>query len=128
MNTVLICLIIATLMPILFKAPLAFAMNQLGGYDNRHPRAQQSTLKGFGARALAVHQNSFEALLMFTPGALVAFTSELSGQLASSLAIAFVVSRLVYALCYWWDYHMLRSSAWSVGFGCSIALLFTPIF
>ena len=45
-------------MPILFKAPLAFAMNKLGGYDNRHPRAQQAQLKGFGARALAVHQNS----------------------------------------------------------------------
>lgn len=114
-------------MPILFKAPLALAMNKLGGYDNRHPRAQQAQLKGFGARALAVHQNSFEALLMFAPGAIVALTIAQPSNLANTLAMTFVGSRMLYAVCYWCDIHVLRSSAWAIGFGSSIALLFTPM-
>ncbi|GAA0852842.1 MAPEG family protein [Aliiglaciecola litoralis] len=121
--TIIICLIIATAMPILFKAPLAVAMNKLGGYDNRHPRAQQSKLTGFGARAKAVHENSFEALIMFTPGAVTAIATGTTGYLADTLAITFVVARMMYALCYWFDIHVLRSAVWFVGFGCSIGLL-----
>ena len=56
MTIIIICLFIATLMPILAKAPLALAMNKAGGYDNRNPREQQKSLSGFGARANAAAQ------------------------------------------------------------------------
>ena len=75
MNTLIVCAIIAALLPYLAKAPVAIAMNKLDGYDNRHPRAQQSKLTGFGARALAAHQNSFESLLIFTIALVVVFAS-----------------------------------------------------
>jgi uncharacterized MAPEG superfamily protein len=127
MTIIIICLTIATAMPILFKIPLAYAMNQKGGYDNRHPRAQQSQLTGFGARAKAAHENSFEALIMFTPGALTAIVTNNVGHLAQYLAIGFVIARLVYALCYWFDVHLLRSIFWAIGFGCSIGLLLISI-
>ncbi|MEP4892119.1 MAG: MAPEG family protein [Aliiglaciecola sp.] len=123
MNTIIICLIIATIMPILFKAPLAFAQNKMGGYDNRNPREQQSKLTGFGARARAVHENSFEALMMFIPGALTALITRNVGDIPQYLAIGFVVSRLIYAICYWLDIHVLRSVVWSIGLACSIGLL-----
>ncbi len=40
MTTLLICALLAVLMPYLAKAPLAIAMNKLNGYDNKHPREQ----------------------------------------------------------------------------------------
>jgi uncharacterized MAPEG superfamily protein len=124
MTILLICLFIATLMPILAKAPLALAMSkEKGGYNNRHPREQQKTLTGFGARAKAAHENSFEALIMFTPGVLAVIATQSAGQIAEYLAMIFILARTVYLLAYWWDVHLLRSSAWGIGFICSLALI-----
>lgn len=63
MTILIICLFIAMVLPIVAKIPVAIAMNNAGGYDNNHPRAQQAKLTGFGARALAAHQNAFESLI-----------------------------------------------------------------
>lgn len=128
MTIIIICLFIATLMPILAKAPLALAMNKAGGgYDNRNPREQQKSLSGFGARAKAAHENSFEALIMFTPGALAVIATNNAGQVAEYFAIAFVVSRLAYLLAYYLDKHLLRSTFWGIGFLSSLALIWLAI-
>ena len=66
MTTLLTCLLIAMLLPYLAKGPVAIAMAKLGGYDNSHPREQQSKLTGYGARAVAGHQNAFESLLYYS--------------------------------------------------------------
>ncbi len=81
----IINLIIITLLPIVAKAPVALAMKKLGGgniggYDNKLPREQQKSLSGFGARCLAAHQNSFEALIMFTPALLVVMTTGMAND------------------------------------------------
>ena len=128
MTIVIICLFIATAMPILAKAPMAIAMNkEKGGYDNRHPREQQKRLSGFGARAKAAHENCFEALIMFTPGALAVLVTNNAGQLAEYFAIAFVVSRLAYLLAYYFDKHVMRSTFWGIGFISSLALIWLAI-
>ena len=128
MTIVIICLFIATLMPILAKAPMAMAMNKhQGGYDNRNPREQQKALSGFGARAKAAHENCFEALIMFTPGALAVIATNNTGLLAVCFAIAFVVSRLAYLFAYYFDKHVLRSTFWSIGFISSLALVWLAI-
>ncbi len=128
MTILLTCLFIATLMPILAKAPLAYAMNQTeGGYDNKHPRAQQAKLTGFGARAKAAHENCFEALVMFAPGVLACVATSTIGSVVTNLAILFIVARTIYLLAYWFNIHILRSSAWLVGFGVSLALIFFAI-
>jgi uncharacterized MAPEG superfamily protein len=127
MTIIIICLFIATLMPMIAKAPLALAMNKAGGYDNRNPREQQNSLSGFGARAKAAHENCFEALIMFTPGALAVLITNNAGQLAEYFAIAFVVSRLAYLLAYYLDKHVLRSAFWGVGFLSSLALVYMAI-
>lgn len=129
MTTILICLLIATIMPILAKAPLAFAQNkQQGGYDNRHPRSQQHALVGFGARAKAAHENCFEALIMFTPGALAVIALDQVGPLAQYLCLAFILARVAYLFSYWFDYHLLRSLCWSIGFFCSVGLICLTLF
>lgn len=128
MTTLLICLFIATVMPIIAKAPLAYAMNQLeGGYDNRHPRAQQSKLTGFGARAQAAHNNCFEALIMFTPGAMACIATNTLGKSIIYLAMGFVAARIIYVLAYLFDFHVIRSTSWFVGFMISVVLIYLAI-
>jgi uncharacterized MAPEG superfamily protein len=128
MTIIIICLFIATLMPILAKVPLAFVMNkEQGGYDNRNPRQQQKSLSGFGARVKAAHENCFEALIMFTPGALAVLVTNNTGQVAEYFAIAFVASRAAYVLAYYFDKHILRSTFWGIGFISSMALVWLAI-
>jgi uncharacterized MAPEG superfamily protein len=127
MTIIIICLFIATAMPIISKVPLALAMSKAGGYDNRNPREQQKSLSGFGARAKAAHENCFEALIMFTPGALLVLVTNNTGQLAEYFAIAFVVSRFFYLVAYYVDKHLFRSACWGIGFISSLALVWLAI-
>jgi len=41
MTTLIVCLFLALLLPLLAKGPVVFAMAKLGGYNNNHPREQQ---------------------------------------------------------------------------------------
>ena len=76
MYTLILCLFIACLFPYFAKIPVAMAMkDQPGGYDNNHPRAQQAALTGFGARAVAAHQNSFESLIIFSASSIIRIES-----------------------------------------------------
>jgi len=124
MQTLLICLFIAMALPIIAKAPVAYAMHKLGGYDNRYPRTQQAKLQGFGARARAAHENCFEALVMFAPGVLAVIAVGAIGHTSQLLAIVFVLARIAYLFMYWLDYHLLRSSFWGIGFISSLALVY----
>ncbi|WP_105166543.1 MAPEG family protein [Pseudoalteromonas sp. T1lg23B] len=123
MTTILICALIAALLPYLAKVPLAIAMNKLGGYDNQHPRAQQAQLTGFGARALAAHQNSFESLAVFTLAVAVVLGTNTLGTIVQYLAVAHIVARVLYCLFYYLNLHVLRSLIWAVGLGCAIAMI-----
>lgn len=123
MAVMIICLLTAILMPFLAKIPLAIEMNKLGGYDNLHPRTQQSQLTGFGARALAAHKNCFEALTYFAPAVVTILAVGAVDQTAKWLAIAFIIGRVGYLVMYWLSADKLRSLFWLVGIGCSIAML-----
>lgn len=128
MSVVLTCLLIATIMPILAKAPLAYVMNKCqGGYDNRNPREQQKVLTGLGARAKAAHENCFEALIMFTPGALATLITNNIGSTVEHIAMTFIGVRVLYLLAYYFDFHIARSLFWSIGFAASVALLYLAI-
>ncbi|MGB0895034.1 MAG: MAPEG family protein [Parashewanella sp.] len=122
METLLICLFIAMLLPYLAKAPVAYAQVKMGRYDNHHPRAQQAKLTGFGARALAAHQNEFEALLIFSISVLAVMASQSANDSAAMFAIGYLVSRVAFQLLYLFDFSSLRSLSWFVGFGCSLGV------
>ncbi|GLX79308.1 membrane protein [Thalassotalea insulae] len=123
MTLLITCLFIALLLPYLAKIPVAIAMHQLGGYDNAHPRAQQAQLTGFGARALAAHQNSFESLIIFTPAILLAIATQHTGSSIQYLAITHVVSRIIYQLLYMINISILRSIAWGIATMASFAIV-----
>jgi uncharacterized MAPEG superfamily protein len=123
MNTLILLLFVAALLPYLTKIPVAIAMNKLGGYDNANPREQQARLKGFGARALAAHQNAFESLIIFGISIAVALATGSTGDIIVNLAITHIVARIVYSIMYYLDKNIMRSLSWAVGITCSFAII-----
>jgi uncharacterized MAPEG superfamily protein len=119
---------ISALLIYVARMPVAKAMKEQGGYNNHLPRQQQAQLTGFGARALAAHQNSIEAFILFAVGVLMAHTTQTAGWLIDSLAIIFVIARIFYLLCYWGDLAWQRSLVWIVGLVCSLLLMISPTF
>ncbi|MEX0915991.1 MAG: MAPEG family protein [Wenzhouxiangellaceae bacterium] len=102
-------------------------MAEDGGYDNRHPRAQQARLTGFGARALAAHQNMIEAFPVFAAGVLLVMVTGTTGYWVSVLALVFVGARIVYTIFYLGDFPVLRSMTWGVGFAASLGLMLLAV-
>ncbi|WP_440054669.1 MAPEG family protein [Pseudoalteromonas sp. T1lg65] len=123
MTTLIICAIIAILLPYFAKVPVALAMQKQGGYDNKYPRAQQQTLTGLGARALAAHQNCFESLTVFAVALAVVFGSQTFTALVQWLAIGHIIARAFYCVFYWVNLDILRSITWVIGLGCAIAMV-----
>lgn len=121
MFVIIICVAIVVFMPLIAKAPLAYLMAKEGGYDNKHPRTQQYRLSGLGARALAAHQNCFEAICYFAPTVLLVLALDEHKVHTAQLCIAFVICRLLYLGCYWANWHILRSVIWLVGMGTLVA-------
>lgn len=127
MTILIICLFTALLLPYIAKVPVAYAMAKLGRYNNHHPREQQSQLTGFGARALAAHQNAFESLIIFAPAILLAVSTFNTGYAIITLAITHVIARIVYNILYLANISTLRSIAWAIATCCSFAIVFICI-
>ena len=126
--TILIwCLFIATLLPLLAKGPVAFAMNKLDGYDNNHPREQQGKLTGFGARALAAHQNAFESLILFAPAVLLAIATQNTSENIVILAVVHVCARVAYNILYLVNIDKLRTLVWAIATISSFAIIWQCI-
>ncbi|MCG9964232.1 MAG: MAPEG family protein [Shewanella sp.] len=124
MNTLLTCLFIAMLLPYLAKGPVAWAMAKTGGYDNHHPRSQQAQLTGFGARALAGHQNAFESLLIFGLAVLTVIATGKVTPMAEWLAIVHIVARFAYQILYLLNKGTLRSLSWFVAIFSAFGIFF----
>jgi uncharacterized MAPEG superfamily protein len=127
MTTLTVCLFITLLLPYLAKGPVAYAMAKLGGYNNNHPREQQSQLTGFGARAFAAHQNAFESLIIFAPAVLLAIATANTSDLVVNLAITHVIARIVYNILYLADISTLRSIVWAIGIISSFTIAYQCI-
>jgi uncharacterized MAPEG superfamily protein len=127
MTILISCLFLALLLPLLAKGPVVYAMAKLGGYDNNHPRNQQSKLTGFGARALAAHQNAFESLILFAPAIILALVTDNTQQSIIILAVTHVISRVLYNILYLLDLDLLRSIVWAIATLCSFAIVFQCI-
>ena len=126
--TILIwCLFAATLLPYLAKAPVAVAMNKLNGYDNNHPRSQQAKLTGFGARALAAHQNAFESLMIYAPAVLLAISTNNVTDNITILAVTHVIARIAYNLLYLLNIGLFRSIVWAIATMSSFAIIWQCI-
>jgi uncharacterized MAPEG superfamily protein len=123
MVTAYACVVVAFLLNMLSKAPVAVAMSrQPGGYDNHTPRDQQAALGGWGRRALSAHLNSFEAFPGFAIAVLLAASAGADPVWTGRLAVTFVVARIAYVVLYIADRHVLRSTVWTLGFATTLAI------
>ena len=123
-----IAILIAFVLVYLPRQVVTFEMRKLeGGYDNRDPRAQQARLEGIGRRALAAHQNSFEAFAPFAAAVLAAIQRGGNVHAAAYMSIVFVVARGVYIWAYLGDKATLRSSAWTIGIIATGSLMILAI-
>lgn len=95
-----------------------------GGYDNSNPRewmARQSDATSL--RANAAQNNTFEALPLFYAAVLAAHFLNASQIWTDTLAICWILLRVLYIVCYIRDWPNTRSMVWFAAFGVSIAIL-----
>lgn len=127
MTSVLITLLIVAVMPYLAKLPLVWAMQQAGGYDNHYPRQQQARLDLFGQRCNAAHYNSFEALAFYSVAIIMLIATSLYTPMVITLCWSFVLLRILYLLCYWFDWATPRSLVWVASMAVAISLMLMAI-
>lgn len=84
------------------------------GYDISAPRAMFDKLPLYAQRATWAHQNSFEAFMIFTAAALMAYVTGVNSPTAAGAAITFVVARLLYSAFYIFNVPILRSLMFAV--------------
>jgi uncharacterized MAPEG superfamily protein len=92
------------------------------GYDVSAPRAMFDKLPAYAQRATWAHQNSFEALTIYSVAALTAYVTKVDSPLAIAAAIAFSIARFLFSLFYILDIPLGRSLMFGIGSACSITL------
>lgn len=97
------------------------------GFDIAAPRTMFDKLPPYAQRATWAHQNSFEAIAIFAPAALMAYVTGVNSSLAVGSAIAFVVARLLYCVFYISNVPLARSLMFGIGNLCSGILIVLSI-
>lgn len=103
----------------------AMATKKLGGFklkDNSQPRDFLSQLSGMAARANAAQANSYESLPMFLAGVLLALYTFVPQIVVNGYAWAYVILRVLFGLCYIFDWVILRSITWMLSLACIFML------
>jgi len=119
--TAYVCVLIAAVLPYLWVA-IAKASGER--YDNRDPRRWQERQQSQRSlRASAAQLNSYEAFAPFAAGVVMAQLAGVPHAQIGTLAIVFIVFRVLHGLLYIGGRHLLRSAAWAGGFVCVVWLL-----
>lgn len=115
-------LLAAIFLPYLFTGFAKF-QGGFGPRQNHNPRDFLETLDGARKRAHWAQQNSFEVTPAFAAAVLVAHQIGSAAQgTVDAIAIAFVISRFFYGLCYIRDWASIRTLVWTFGMACIAAL------
>ncbi|MEC4984241.1 MAG: MAPEG family protein [Oscillatoria sp. PMC 1076.18] len=102
---------------------VAYARFQ-GGYEYlATPRAMLDKLPDYAQRATWAHQNSFEALIIFTAAALMAYVTGVDSSIGFGAVVAFLVARLLYSVFYIANIPLGRSLMFGIGSLSSITLI-----
>jgi len=120
MTTAYWCVLVAALLPIVWAGVAKAGGGQR--YDNASPREFLASLQGYRQRANWAQQNSYETYPFFVAGVLIASLAGAPQPTIDALAVAFVIARVLYGICYIADRSTLRSLSWLAAFGCVIGL------
>jgi len=116
------CIFLAMMLP-LFWAGMAKRDSETP-FDNNAPRDHIAQLKGKAKSAYCIEQNSYES---FPPFAIAVVVAHLTGGVQLTvdiLAGIYVVSRVIFGLCYLQSKGTMRSITFMVGLACTVALFF----
>ena len=123
MTTAYWCVLVAIFLP--YMATI-ITKSSAGGFTPRHnhdPRAFLATAQGVAKRAHNAQQNGFEMTPAFAAAVIIAHIAGVAEQgVIDQIASAFVLSRVLYTLCYVADWALLRSIVWAVGIGLIVSL------
>jgi len=121
MNLPVVSLLAAMVLPYLWaSASIPLRIKQHGKLDNNHPREQQLKSTGAALRAQGASANAFEALGVYGPAVVVQQVLAPTAALASTLAIAWIVVRVLHGVLYIANVAPVRSIMWLAGFACAI--------
>lgn len=118
-----LCIAFAIGTPYVFTSIAKFSRPGFTFAQNHNPRDFLAQLEGYRKRAHFAQLNSFEVVPAFCAAVLVAHQVGTAAQSTiDALAVAFVISRVVYGACYVADRAVARSVVWFAGMGCIAAL------
>ena len=116
------CLFIGALLPYVWAFSRIPFLKEVGGPDNKEPRAQAEKLTGKGGRVVAAQANAWEALGVFAPAVIVNHLAGGDPGNATILCGVWVVARFLHGLFYIQDIDKGRSLMFLVGLVCVIGL------
>ncbi len=116
------CVLIAIVLPQIWAALAKKNLIKDGTYDNNASRPQLANLQGTSQRAKWAEQNSYETLPAFIGAVIIAHVAGASQGAMDVLAIAYVIARVLYGICYLRDWASARSLVWIVSFLAIIGL------
>ncbi len=107
---------IAAAAALIYLPFLAVAYNRLQlGYDQSAPRAMFDKMPPYAQRATWAHENSFEAFMLFSAAALMAYVTGVTSDSAVIAAITFVGARFLYSIFYIVNIPLARSLMFAIG-------------
>lgn len=117
------CVLVAIALPYVCTVTAKLLGGHFGAEANRDPRGYLDKLEGPPKRAHAAQLNGFEINPAFAAAVIIAHLAGGAQQgTLDSLAVLFVVSRVLYIICYLIDQATLRSIAWFVGMATIVSL------
>lgn len=114
-----ICIVISLFIPL---ACAIYAKFSVKGYQNQTPREFLEQQKGKQKRAHYAQLNFYETFPAFAVGILVAHQLNVTNTIIDNLAITYVSSRILFAIFYINNNHILRSICWFIAFGSILSL------
>lgn len=118
------CVFAAILLPLLFTALAKFTGN-FGPKANLAPREYLENLSGFRKRANWAQLNTHESIPGFMAAVIIAQQMQGDQAMIDTLAITYIVLRVVYGFLYIADKGILRTLVWAGALACVLGMFFT---
>jgi uncharacterized MAPEG superfamily protein len=117
------CVIVAILLPTL-TVGLAKFSSRFQPKHNHKPREFLATLSGWRQRAVWAQENTFESIPAFMAAVIIAHQIGGDQKTIDTLAVSYIVLRIVYTVLYIADKALLRTLVWTAALACIIGLFF----
>jgi len=117
------CVIVAILLPTLTVGLAKFSSRFLPK-DNHNPREFLAKLTGWRQRAVWAQENTFESIPAFMAAVIIAHQIGGDQQTIDTLAVSYIVLRIIYNVLYIADKALLRTLVWTAALACVLGLFF----